>query len=77
MTRGSALHIQARGFFGVLTSPDTQSRLTAVTPARGSLGSDLSRGAGDYAPRDKPICAISYSGRTRVRYRDEYGFRRP
>lgn len=24
MTRGSALHIQARGFFGVLTSPDTR-----------------------------------------------------
>ena len=47
------------------TRVSAQSPLTAVTPARESLGSDLSRGAGDYAPRDKPICAISYSGWTR------------
>jgi hypothetical protein len=37
------------------------SPLTAATPTGRSLGSDRSRGAGDYTPRDKPICAIRVS----------------
>jgi hypothetical protein len=43
------------------TRVSAQSLLTAVTPARESLGSDLSRAAGDYTPRDKPICAIRWA----------------
>ena len=43
------------------TRVSAQSLLTAVTSARESLGSDLSRGAGDYTPRDKPICAIRWA----------------
>lgn len=46
------------------TRVSAQSRLTAATPR--ALGCDLSRGAGDYTPRDKPICAINYSGWARV-----------
>jgi hypothetical protein len=54
------------------------SLLTAATPTGRSLGSDLSRGAGDYTPRDKPICAIRVSPvcphTSHSEARDEYGF---
>jgi hypothetical protein len=88
MTRGAALHIQSRGLLACLrrcACVSACSLLTAATPT-GPLGSDLSRGAGDYTPRDKPICAIRVSPvspHTDLplrEARDEYGFscvRRP